>query len=87
MRVGCETRVGVLKILTWYGHLRDTLVGNISTTFSEVGEGPENLTPILPAKVSRNLTDFLFYTFKFKLKLEFKLQSPTHVCIRRQEYE
>ena len=51
----------VPKIVTWYGHLRDTFAGKILTTFSQLGRGPKILSLILPAKVSRNLTDFSKY--------------------------
>ena len=48
----------LLKIVTWYGHLRDTFAGKILTTFSQLEHGPKFLDLTLPAKVSRNLTDF-----------------------------
>ena len=54
--------MSTFKIVTWYGHLRDTFAGKIQTTFSQLGRGPKFLSLILPAKVSRNLTDFSFIT-------------------------
>ena len=48
----------VLKIVTWYGHLRDTFAGKILTTFSQLGQGLQNLSLILPAKVSRGYSGF-----------------------------
>jgi hypothetical protein len=54
----CGYTTSVPNIVTWYGHLRDTFAGKISTTFSQLGRDPKFLSLILPAKVSRNLTDF-----------------------------
>jgi hypothetical protein len=52
-----------IKIATWYGHLRDTFAGKNLTTFSKLGQGRSKLNLILPAKVSRNLTDFFAFYY------------------------
>ena len=59
----------VLKIVTWYGHLRDTFAGKILTTFSQLGRGPKILSLILPAKVSRNLTEFCVIRIQIRIQI------------------
>jgi hypothetical protein len=58
----------VLKIVTWYGHLRDTFVGKNSVHFSEIFFDNRVSEIILPAKVSRNLTDFSEYYYRLSVR-------------------
>jgi hypothetical protein len=70
----CGHTPNVPKIVTWYGHLRDTLAGKILTSFHKYLSLPKNLRRFYRQKC-RAAAEVMgvwerSYTFEFKFKFE-----------------